>query len=71
MTVRTKVVMWIAGIILLFGLIFLAWAIDTNKLGIRAEADPQYQTASELETLPSPDQSIPSKIFTSIINLFR
>lgn len=72
MTQRTKVVSWIVGIILFFGLIFLIWAIDTNRISIFAESStPTVQDVSELKSLPAPDQSTFSKIYTAIINLFK
>lgn len=51
------------------GLVYLAYLIDTKK--ITTYADPEKQTsASELNQLPSPDQSIISKIYTAIIKPF-
>jgi len=71
MTKRTQLVLWIGGVLLLFGLIFLVWAIDTNRISIfAAEEGPIIETASELKTLPSPDQSTFNKLFTAIANLF-
>jgi len=37
MSKKTTVILWIAGIILLFGLIFLVWAVDTDRISIFAE----------------------------------
>lgn len=70
MSQKTKVILWIAGIILLFGLIFLIWAIDTGRLGIKADTGPTVENANELQQLPSPDQSTFQKIFTAIIAPF-
>lgn len=70
MSTKTRVILWITGIILLFGLIFLIWAIDTGRLGIKAEPETTIESAEELNTLPSPDQSTFQKIFTAIIKPF-
>ena len=72
MTQRTRLVLWVGGIIILFGLIFLIWAVDTNRISIFAsDESPEIMTASELKSLPSPDQSTFNKIYTAIVNLFK
>lgn len=71
MSKRTRLVLWISGVILLFAGIFLIWAYDTGKLGIKADTGPVVEDASQLKTLPSPDQSTFNKIFTAIANIFQ
>ena len=72
MSQRTRLILWVGGVILLFGFIFLVWAVDTNRISIFAtEEGPSIQTAQQLTTLPSPDQSTFNKIYTSIINIFQ
>ncbi|OGD67833.1 hypothetical protein A3F08_02815 [Candidatus Berkelbacteria bacterium RIFCSPHIGHO2_12_FULL_36_9] len=71
MSKKTTVILWIAGIILLFGLIFLVWAVDTDRISIFAEDETNIiQDASQLTTLPSPDQSTFQKAYTCIVGLF-
>jgi len=71
MSQRSKVILWIGGVILLFGLIFLIYAIDTNKIGIFADTSgPKIQDASQLTELPSPDQSTFQKMYTCVVGIF-
>jgi len=71
MSLRTKVILWISGTLVLIGLVILIWAIDTNRISIFAsEEGPTVESASQLQSLPSPDQSTFSKIFTAIIKPF-
>lgn len=56
-------------ILILLGLVYLAYLIDTKK--ITTYADPEDKvSASELNKLPSPDESIISKIYSAIIKPF-
>ena len=72
MTTRTKLILWVIGIMVLFGAIVIIWAIDTGRIGIFADSERDtIKSAQELKQLPSPDQSTFSKIFTSIANLFK
>jgi hypothetical protein len=72
MSKRTRLILWILGIILLFSAIFVIYAIDTNKLKIGAEPnEPSITSVSEVKSLPSPDQSTFNKLYTKILDLFR
>ena len=72
MSKRTKIILWITGTVFLFGLIFFVWAIDTNRIGIFASEDAStIESASQLNSLPSPDQSTFSKLYTAIANIFK
>lgn len=71
MSARTKTIIYITGIILLFALIFLIWAFDTGRLGIHADVANQGVTdATQLTSIPSPDQSTFAKIFTFFASPF-
>lgn len=71
MSQRTKTILWISGVLLLFGTIFLIWAIDTDRISIFAEDEANIiQDASQLTSLPSPDQSTFQKLYTCIAGLF-
>lgn len=56
-------------IIFLMGLTYIAYLIDTNKIATFADEESNV-SAQELQELPSPDQSIISKIYTAIISPF-
>jgi len=72
MSTRTKLILWVLGIILVVGTVILIWAIDTDRISIFADVSaPSIQTSQELKKLPSPDQSTFSKIFTAIANIFK
>lgn len=71
MSLRTKIFLWIGGVVLLFGFIVLVWAIDTKRINIFASDETNViEDVSQLQSLPSPDQSTFNKIFTAILNLF-
>lgn len=56
-------------IIFLMGLVYTAYLVDTNKIAIYADEDSNVST-EDLKQLPSPDDSIISKIYTAIIKPF-
>lgn len=61
---------YIIGVILLFAIIFIIWAIDTKQISSHADVGPTIESAQQLNSLPNPDQSTFSKIFGAIIKPF-
>ena len=56
-------------IIFLMGLVYVAYLIDVNKIATYADVESDV-SARDLSELPSPDQSIISKIYTAILKPF-
>lgn len=54
----------------IFAAIFLIWTIDSGRIASQADQPPVVTDASELKSLPNPDQSTFSKIFGAIIKPF-
>lgn len=66
---KTKFMVMIVVLIFLIGLVYVAYLIDTNKIAVNA--DVQSDTSIEdLQSLPSPDESIISKVYSAIISPF-
>lgn len=51
------------------GLVYVAYLIDSNQIATFADEESNV-SAQDLTELPSPDQSIISKIYTAIISPF-
>lgn len=56
-------------VILLMGFVYIAYLIDTNRIATFADEESNV-SAQELQELPSPDESIISKIYTAIVSPF-
>jgi len=68
---QTSITLYVILIIAVFATIFIVWAIDTGRLGTKADVvGPSIESASELKQLPNPDQSTFSKIFGAILRPF-
>lgn len=51
-------------------LIYAVYLVDSRKISISADIESDA-SAEELTTLPAPDQSTFSKIYTAIVDIFK
>jgi hypothetical protein len=69
MNKNNTLIIILVTIILLMSLVYLAYIIDTNKIATFADQQSEV-SAQDLTRLPSPDESIISKIYTTILKPF-
>lgn len=66
---KKQIFIYLIIFLIVMGLIFIAYLIDTNKIATFADVESQT-SVQDLEKLPSPDESILSKIYSAIIKPF-
>lgn len=66
---KTTFIVVIIVIIALIGFVYVAYLIDSNKITTQADVQSTV-SAEDLTSLPSPDQSIISKIYSAIARPF-
>ncbi len=69
MNKQQNLIIVLVMVILLMGFVYIAYLIDSNRITTFADEDSNV-SAEELQRLPSPDESIISKIYTAIISPF-
>ena len=69
MNKKTTIIVGISIVLFLIVFIFVAYFIDARKISISADVESEA-SAQDLKQLPSPDQSILSKIFSAIAKPF-
>ena len=70
MTRKSILITILVVVIVLIALVYVASVIDTRKITTQADVE-STASAQTLTELPSPDQSTLTKIYTSIVNLFK
>lgn len=66
---RSKLIAYLVGIIIIIGLVYLAYLIDSNRIASHADVK-STASVENLQELPSPDESIISKIYSAIVEPF-
>ena len=66
---KTTLIVVMIVAICLIGFIYVAYLIDTNKIATQADVQ-STESAENLTSLPSPDKSIISTIYSAIISPF-
>mgnify|MGYP000949135714 CR=1 FL=1 len=66
---KTTLIVVMIVAICLIGFIYVAYLIDTNKIATQADVQ-STESAEDLTSLPSPDKSIISTIYSAIISPF-
>jgi len=66
---RTTIIVVLVAIIALIFLMYMAYIIDSNKIATFADVE-STASAEDLTSLPSPDESIISKIYSAIMRPF-
>jgi len=69
MNKKTLLIVGISMVLTLVILVYVAYLIDSRSIATHADVESEA-SAQDLQQLPSPDQSILSKIFSAIAKPF-
>lgn len=69
MNKKTTIIIGVSLLVLLIAFVYVAYLIDARRISISADVE-STASAQQLQELPSPDQSILSKIFSAITKPF-
>lgn len=67
---KKNLILILSIVLILVIFVFVAYMIDTNKIATFAD-EQSDTTIQDLTEIPSPDQSIISKIYTAIGDFFK
>lgn len=71
MSQKSQLIIYIMLIIVVFITLFIVWAIDTGRLASSADTNEiTTYSATELMTLPAPDQSTFGELFGKVASWF-
>ncbi len=66
---KTQLIIYLLIVILAIGLVYVAYLIDSGRIASNADTESNV-SAQDINQLPSPDESIMTKIYSAIISPF-